>query len=652
MDQIEQDLEAFPLPPNHDGIGESSSSAAPMDEPQERPRVSTRKKIMAAAVTIAVVVAVGIGVALSTGGGGSPATEQAGAMQNTDNQGVVIDLGDETSAAEPEPAITQPADEELFAEETPADESNTELPSNETPEGEQAAAATLDDETLGVILDAGKSAEPPIYSGGIDRPVLESTVHETTEAKVPFNSEDFSVDALEYQGPTSDFISTDLARIVTTSSTCADPSQQGMWRMDLTTDQYPWETYWNMTNSIGDVVAFGPPAGYNYNRNTRYVGVLCHQKGMYKLNFGDKNKDGICCAFGNGSMVMKINGEVKADTDDSSFELKEFSFRIRQENYQEGNTPSPTKKPTNSPTKKPTPPIIPGSKIPVEIKMKTDMYTKGETSYKLVKVGGSDAGKVYAKKNKGQLPNSGELTTDELLLDPGSYRFTITDTLKGLEGGGYYAVKVDGQEVLYGGGQFETDSAVIRVGHTPPMTENESMWLEEHNLRRREFQLANDVPAADVKELVWSTELAQAADDWIDKITPTCIISGNTENPAEGENISAHSTNGEKDEGPKVIMKRWVENKSDKPYPNNRSMTQVHWRGSRYVGCAQRWAFKKNADGTDKNSRCYVSICRYARAGNCSTGQFKKADGSINWLEAVLKERHACGPMCPSNSCY
>ena len=110
-------------------------------------------------------------------------------------------------------------------------------------------------------------------------------------------------------------------------------------------------------------------------------------------------------------------------------------------------------------------------------------------------------------------------------------------------------------------------------------------------------------------------------------------------NLQDGENISSRTANAERNEGADVVLTRWVDNKIDATYPINQSMTQVLWRATRYVGCSNKKIER------DNGSICYVSVCRYARAGNC---QIKNGD----WKTPTLAERSNCGRACPEEKCY
>ena len=57
------------------------------------------------------------------------------------------------------------------------------------------------------------------------------------------------------------------------------------------------------------------------------------------------------------------------------------------------------------------------------------------------------------------------------------------------------------------------------------------------------------------------------------------------------------------------ILERWTEKEFDKIWPQNAHMTQVLWRASTHVGCAEA-SKPRNGGGT-----CRIQVCRYARPG-------------------------------------
>ena len=223
----------------------------------------------------------------------------------------------------------------------------------------------------------------------------------------------------------------------------------------------------------------------------------------------------------------------------------------------------------------------------------------------------------------------------------GAYTLTVEDGFNGIccgEGNGQYSVRVNGEEIVYGGKFSNTTvSHDILVGFEPPMSDRDKEWLDAHNTRRKQFHEENK---AEYLPLVWSPELAAAASNWADQILPTCKLEREP-GVQEGENISLRTSVGPRDnENPEDILTRWSDNKMGKPYPNNNSMTQVMWRATHYLGCADK--FVEN----DNGSYCYVSICRYARAGNCNVNKYD------SWLTPTLLDRTECGPICAPEGCY
>ncbi|KAL7538580.1 hypothetical protein ACHAXR_008687 [Thalassiosira sp. AJA248-18] len=640
IDDLELAVGSSSNPPSLPEESECTTSSDVIEEQQPR-STYRRKKILAAVVSIVVVAAIAIGVAVSTKSSKqstSPPDEKTGVMQNNSNQDVFIVIDNERGDDEPPSSVYE--------------SSGDEPPSNETP-------AVVDDESQDIILDVGSDAEHPddlIYSEGYEQreepawvdPETEVGVHETTEEKVAFiddvseeeeeEEEDLAIATIatttkplngNLEGPIADLA--ELSRItVTTSSSC--PTGETPVRLDLFTDRYPWEQSYKLTNPQGKVIASGPPTGRNFARSTKYVGILCMKPGQYTLAVEDKNGDGFCCTYGNGKMSVIVNGKSVAETSDEKFSqlVKKFSVTAPQSN----NKP-PTKKPTLRPTPPPTPPLGNAeecSNYKVEITVVTDRFG-GETGYKFRSVSSNS---ILSQKSKGSLQPL-KTYTDTICVDKGKYRLTMEDSFRGLQENGSYSVKVNDEEVMWGS-IFKEPSIThnIRVGYEPPMTANNRLWLNAHNRRRKKFHEDNNVP---YRELQWSTELAAAASNWADVIlNNNCKISREPGLVA-GENISARAASGTRNEGAEAILKRWVDAKVNLGYPQNQSMTQVHWRGTRAVGCSEKSA--EIGGGT-----CYVSICRYARAGNCAMGRYN------GWLEATLADRTTCGPICSGPDCY
>ncbi len=70
-------------------------------------------------------------------------------------------------------------------------------------------------------------------------------------------------------------------------------------------DNYPSETTWNIKNSSNTILYSGGP--YTAVGGTVTV-PLCLPNGCYTFNIFDSYGDGICCAYGNGSYNVVVNG--------------------------------------------------------------------------------------------------------------------------------------------------------------------------------------------------------------------------------------------------------------------------------------------------------------------------------------------------------
>ena len=443
---------------------------------------------------------------------------------------------------------------------------------------------------------------------------------------VPVDDEDIEITA--FDGPLTDFIVTpDISRISKAVNGKCTNSNEGLWYFQLNTDKYPWENRWEFRNAQGTVVMSGPPAGKNYARLTTYIGSTCVEAGDYIIELFDKSEDGICCEYGPGKMVVKVNGETVVSTGDGNFASFEETIVISPQVVV--STPNDTKTPTSKPSQSAE--FDQTGLHSVIVSVKTDNFGE-ETGYSFKSL---EDGEVLINKEKGDLEDN-TLYESEFLVDDGKglkkgqYSLTLSDDFQGIAAPGFYAVVVDGTEVMF---DNKSKTYVINVGIDPPMNARDKEWLNAHNTRRKAFFEEEGVTH---KPLVWSPVLAEAASDWVDKITPTCIpvLEGNI----DGENLSTRTANSERNEGPETLLARWVDKKVGKTYPENQSMTQVLWKATRYVGCKD----KMTQQG---NQLCYVSVCRYARAGNCQIN-------SENWKNVTLAGRSGCGRACPDDECY
>jgi len=96
------------------------------------------------------------------------------------------------------------------------------------------------------------------------------------------------------------------------TSTNKCQQNEGLWNLILTTDNYPYETSWALHDSDNNnnILAFGPPQGRKYEKQTRYIGTLCIPHGKYFMRWYDIMGDGICCTYGQGDWTMNLDGRV------------------------------------------------------------------------------------------------------------------------------------------------------------------------------------------------------------------------------------------------------------------------------------------------------------------------------------------------------
>ena len=81
---------------------------------------------------------------------------------------------------------------------------------------------------------------------------------------------------------------------------CSDVS------VTILTDNYPSETTWTVNDDNGATVMSG---GAYANSGTIYIETACLEVGCYTLNVNDSYGDGICCAYGEGSYTVNVDGE-------------------------------------------------------------------------------------------------------------------------------------------------------------------------------------------------------------------------------------------------------------------------------------------------------------------------------------------------------
>ena len=164
---------------------------------------------------------------------------------------------------------------------------------------------------------------------------------DTSVAKTKFTATE-STNITTFAGNITDFIVANSENIIRQSSTFGTndcPDGEGLWNLLLVTDNYGFETKWQLYDSNNNVLASGPPSGTNYNDQTRYTGNLCLPSGQYFMRWFDKQGDGICCEYGEGEWTVKINGGVVLENGpgDSSFTQRDFPFVITSQSANDIN---------------------------------------------------------------------------------------------------------------------------------------------------------------------------------------------------------------------------------------------------------------------------------------------------------------------------
>ncbi|MDF1697429.1 MAG: zinc-dependent metalloprotease [Saprospiraceae bacterium] len=94
-------------------------------------------------------------------------------------------------------------------------------------------------------------------------------------------------------------------RNAVSNGSCLDPCggttcNDNELTLTITTDNYPGETTWTVTNGSGTVASGGPYG----SANTTYTESICLVDGCYDFTISDSYGDGICCSYGNGSYTL------------------------------------------------------------------------------------------------------------------------------------------------------------------------------------------------------------------------------------------------------------------------------------------------------------------------------------------------------------
>ncbi|KAL7496920.1 hypothetical protein ACHAWT_005829 [Skeletonema menzelii] len=279
--------------------------------------------------------------------------------------------------------------------------------------------------------------------------------------------------------------------------------------------------------------------------------------------------------------------------------------------------------------------------VPLEVIIITDAYAVvDETSYTLTSH--PDDGPVETYMERTKMDNVATYN-DSICVPKGRYLFTLNDKFNGLVSSGRkgdYSVKSKGTEIL-NGASFPAPSIsyTILAGMEPNMSDEDRQWLDGHNSRRKKFHEENE---KDFKPLVWSESLVKSAADYAAMITPTCEVLQKADPWGHTVAIAPLFAVNEKQNVPDDVLRRMFDRKLMSVYPDNKSLTQIAWRASRYVGCFS--LIEQSTTGIYSGAYCHVSVCKYARPGNCSVSP-------DNWLEKTLADRSNCGQVCPDEGC-
>merc|ERR1712174_49480 len=168
--------------------------------------------------------------------------------------------------------------------------------------------------------------------------------------------------------------------------------------LELTTDNYPAETEWDIKNSSGEEKYNG--SGYS-DANTLYTINMCLASDEYTFTITDAYGDGICCSYGNGGYIITVDGtEVVSGGDFGNSETETFTV----------NNTTPSSAPVTTPS----------GCVMFVISLNTDDYGY-ETSFTLI----NDF--TQGTRLAGGLYSSSKSFDEVTCPDNGRYIFTISD---------------------------------------------------------------------------------------------------------------------------------------------------------------------------------------------------------------------------------
>merc|ERR1711923_110476 len=154
--------------------------------------------------------------------------------------------------------------------------------------------------------------------------------------------------------------------------------------LELTTDNYPGETTWDIKNSSGDEKYNG--SGYS-DANTLHSINMCLASDEYTFTITDAYGDGICCSYGTGGYKIKVDGtEVVNGGEFSSSETESFTVSAPPTAPVSPPSSAPVSPPSSAPVTPPTgttpyPTHIPPTPYPTEVPPTPHPTGKAPTPY-------------------------------------------------------------------------------------------------------------------------------------------------------------------------------------------------------------------------------------------------------------------------------
>ncbi|MUU77027.1 T9SS type A sorting domain-containing protein [Winogradskyella endarachnes] len=98
--------------------------------------------------------------------------------------------------------------------------------------------------------------------------------------------------------------------------------------VDITIDNYGYETTWSLTDSSGTVVSSSPTSGYAANSTTQEIITLPTLNECYTFTISDAYGDGICCTYGNGSYSLTDENGILINTGGDFGSGESVTFKV------------------------------------------------------------------------------------------------------------------------------------------------------------------------------------------------------------------------------------------------------------------------------------------------------------------------------------